>query len=559
MHAVLRLLVSAIILAFSLAVARAAEPADAAGAANPEVAAPAARAAPVRFRNQALFEVDKPIGALSAEQRARAIERRLLDVASRPAALVEQLQVVERDGRSELYAGDVLIKTVTDADAADTGRTRSQLAADQLARVRQALAEDVRDRSATRLLIGAGLSAAATLVLIAVLIGLRRVYRFVHRRVDVLARTWRRSRSLVGLGIISAKDFTSFAGGLAGLVAMALAILAIYIHLQFVFGQFPWTHGLSDQMVDAAWQAAKRVFGGFISYLPNIFNIVIIIILASYALKGLKALFRALENGHLSIEGFYPEWASPTFAIVRFFVIAIATVMVFPYLPGSGSAGFQGVAAFLGLAVSLGGAGAIGNLIAGLVITYMRPFAVGDRVKIADAVGDVVFKNLLVVRLRTIKNVEIAIPNALVLSNHIINFSANAKTDGLILHTSVTIGYDVPWQTVHGLLIDAAKRVEGVLATPEPFVLQTSLDDFYVAYEINAYTDQPNAQASLYSRLHTEIQNVFNENGVEILSPHYGALRDGNAITLPSDHLPKDYKAPAFNLLTKILRPDRPA
>jgi small-conductance mechanosensitive channel len=232
--------------------------------------------------------------------------------------------------------------------------------------------------------------------------------------------------------------------------------------------------------------------------------------------------------------------------------------MVFPYLPGSGSEGFRGVSAFVGLMVSFGAAPAIANLIAGIIITYMRPFKTNDRVKIADATGDILGKDLLVVRMRTIKNVDITIPNALVLANHIINFSSSAKSHGLILNTTITIGYDAPWKRVHALLIEAAKRLEGILPTPEPFVLQTTLDDSYVAYEINAYTDRPNEMASLYSRLNESIQDVFNEAGVEILSPKFAAVRDGNAMAVPESYLPKDYHVPGFTILSRILRSSRP-
>ena len=178
----------------------------------------------------------------------------------------------------------------------------------------------------------------------------------------------------------------------------------------------------------------------------------------------------------------------------------------------------------------------------------MRPFQDGDRVKIADTVGDVVGRTLLVTRIRTIKNVDITIPNSMVLSSHLINFSSVAREHGLILHTSITIGYDAPWKTVHALMIAAAKATTHILEKPEPFVLQTSLDDFYVTYEINAYTDQANKQATIYAELHQNIQDKFNEGGVEIMSPHYANIRDGNQVTIPEQYLPKSYRAPGIRI-----------
>jgi small-conductance mechanosensitive channel len=181
----------------------------------------------------------------------------------------------------------------------------------------------------------------------------------------------------------------------------------------------------------------------------------------------------------------------------------------------------------------------------------MRLFKIGDRVKIGEVFGDVIEKSTLVTRVRTIKNEIISIPNSTVMNSHTINYSSDAPEKGLIVHSTVTIGYDVPWKQMHETLIEAAKRTELIMPEPSPFVLQTSLDDFYVSYQINAYTKEPNKQAIIYSDLHQNIQDVCNENGIEILSPHYRAARDGNMSTIPSGYLPKDYIPPSFNIKSK--------
>jgi small-conductance mechanosensitive channel len=178
----------------------------------------------------------------------------------------------------------------------------------------------------------------------------------------------------------------------------------------------------------------------------------------------------------------------------------------------------------------------------------MRAFRIGDRVRISDTVGDVIEKTLLVTRVRTIKNEDITIPNSMILNSHIVNYSAVIDQSGLILHTGVTIGYDAPWRKVHELLIHAALNTKYILKEPAPFVLQTSLNDFYVSYEINAYTDMPSKMAVIYSELHQNIQDSFNAGGVEIMSPHYSSLRDGNTTTIPEENLPKTYTPPAFRI-----------
>jgi small-conductance mechanosensitive channel len=189
-------------------------------------------------------------------------------------------------------------------------------------------------------------------------------------------------------------------------------------------------------------------------------------------------------------------------------------------------------------------------MVAGLVITYMRPFRVGDVIQLGEFKGEVVEKNLLITRIKTPKNEEITIPNAAVLAGQSINFSVAARAEGLALYTTVTIGYDVPWQKVHDMLVEAAKRTNGVIETKAPFVLQTSLDDFYVSYQLNAFTQKPMEIPAIYSALHAHIQDVFNENGIEIMSPHYRAARDGNTTTVPASYLPTDYAPPAFQINT---------
>ncbi|NTW37575.1 MAG: mechanosensitive ion channel, partial [Syntrophobacteraceae bacterium] len=208
---------------------------------------------------------------------------------------------------------------------------------------------------------------------------------------------------------------------------------------------------------------------------------------------------------------------------------------------GSNSPAFKGVSIFVGVLFSLGSTSAIGNLAAGLSLTYMQAFREGDVVKIGDVTGTVVQRKTMVTRLRTFKNETITMANSAVMSAQITNYSIQAQRSGLILHTTVTIGYDAPWQQVHELLIEAARATSNVLESPAPFVLQTALNDFYVAYQINLYTKVPEKMPRITSELHANIQNKFNEAGVEIMSPHYAQIRDGNRTTIPESYLPPDY------------------
>jgi small-conductance mechanosensitive channel len=206
----------------------------------------------------------------------------------------------------------------------------------------------------------------------------------------------------------------------------------------------------------------------------------------------------------------------------------------------------------MGVLVSLASSSALSNMIAGIVLTYTSAFRVGDRVKLGDAFGDIIETSLLATRVRTIKNEHVTIPNSIALGSAVTNYSRPGKTPGLILHTSVTIGYDVPWRKVHDLLIDAALATPGLRAEPRPFVWQTALNDFYVTYEINAYTDAPRDMIDIYAALHARIQDAFCAAGVEIMSPHYTSLRDGNAVAIPEALRPSGYRAPAFRVLEDV-------
>lgn len=234
-----------------------------------------------------------------------------------------------------------------------------------------------------------------------------------------------------------------------------------------------------------------------------------------------------IAAGKIKIKGFYPDWAGSTYNIIRIILYAFGLVMIFPYLPGSDSDVFKGVSIFLGVLVSLGSSSMIGNLIAGLVITYMRPFKIGDHIKIGETTGDVLEKTPFVTRIKTYRQEIVTIPNSNILSASVINYSTEAhERKGVVFHATVSMGYDVPWRDVHKCLIEAALRSEYILKTPAPFVLQTSLDDFSVSYQLCAYSRNPEKQATIYSQLYSNIQDVFNEHGLDLLLPHYHALID---------------------------------
>lgn len=395
----------------------------------------------------------------------------------------------------------------------------------------------------------AGLLTVVTIVLYR---GLHRLTRFITIRLRQLQGNIIQPVHLKKAELLSSDRIVEILEFGLRLVRLFFTLLLFYFYITILFSLFTFTKTWAGTLFVYITTPLYAVFNSFTNFLPNLFVILVTTFVAFYLMKFTRWIFEQIGNGSIEFPHFYSEWARPTYGIVRLLIIVFVVIIIFPYLPGSGSPAFQNVSLFLGLLLSISSASAVANAIAGVVLTYMRPFKVGDRVRIADTMGDVIEKSILVTRVRTIKNVEITIPNAMVLSSHIINFSTSAQEHGLILNTKVTIGYDVPWRTVHELLIAAATATQGILAQPKPFVLQTALNDFYVEYEINAYTNQPNAMATLYSELYGHIQDIFNEAGVEIMSPHYAAMRDGNQTTIPQDYLPKDYETPSFRLFGNL-------
>jgi len=254
-----------------------------------------------------------------------------------------------------------------------------------------------------------------------------------------------------------------------------------------------------------------------------ILSLTVVVAVQGFAqgLRLLKLYFTALSRGSATLAGFEPEWALPAYRILRTLTVAMALVMAYPYLPGSGSEALQGISVLGGLMLSLGASVAVSNVIAGYFNTFGRVFRVGDMIQIGEVRGEVTFVGLMMTRIRTPKNEEVTIPNSTAMNTHVVNYSTLAKNGGLVLHTEVGIGYEVPWRQVHAMLEEAARRTPDLLTTPPPFILQRRLGDFAVIYELNVHTAAAKGMLQKYSALHQNILDVFNEHGVQIMTPAY--------------------------------------
>ena len=359
------------------------------------------------------------------------------------------------------------------------------------------------------------------------------LYKLVSKKIIGIKDTKLKAVNIQGYELLDKEKQSRVLLFVAKICKWAFIILQLIIFIPAMFSVFPRTRNFSNILFSWILKPLRRIGKEVVDYLPNLITIIIIVFLVQYLIKLLKFLTQQISDGKLKINGFYQDWASPTFHIVRFMLYAFMVAMIYPYLPGSKSGVFQGVSVFVGLIISLGSSTVIGNVIAGFVITYMRPFKIGDRIQLNETTGNVIEKTALVTRIRTPKNEMVTIPNSFIMSSHTTNYSESARDLGLIIHTEVTIGYDTPWRKIHQLLIDSAKATPGVSATPEPFVLETSLNDFYPVYQINAYIKEADKIPAIYSGLFQNIQDKFAAAGVEIMSAHYTAFRNGNESTIP--------------------------
>ena len=492
---------------------------------------------PVVVEGDTLFYLYTKRGGYTPLQRAEMIDAAIMQLGKRFTLHPDSVYIESSDIVTDLMYGNKVIASFTDQDGLWEGRSREQLATDKRKIVVQKLKELKEEHSLWQL-------GKRILYFVLVLAGQYLLFwltgwliRKLKVRIQNLKDTRLKPISIQNYELLDTQRQVNLLIFLSNLLRYVIMLLQLLITIPLLFAIFPQTKGLAYQIFSYIWNPIKNILVGIVDYIPNLFAILIICFAVKYLVRLVHYLSREVEAGRLKFGGFYPDWAMPTYHIIRFLLYAFMIAMIYPYLPGAKSGVFQGISVFIGLIVSLGSSTVIGNVIAGLVITYMRPFKLGDRIQLNDTTGNVIEKTPLVTRIKTPKNEVVTIPNSFIMSSHTVNYSASAREYGLIIHSEVTIGYDVPWRQVHQLLIEAALNTPGVIDDPRPFVLETSLSDWYPVYQINAYIREADKLAQIYSDLHQNIQDRFNEAGIEIMSPHYMAMRDGNESTIPKDDL----------------------
>ena len=492
---------------------------------------------PVVVEGDTLYYLFAKRGGHTPQQRAEMNAAAITELGKRFNLQPDSVYTESSDIVTDLMYGNKVLASFIDQDGLWEGCSRDQLAAAK----RKVIVDKLKVMKDEHSLWQLG---KRILYFILVIIGQYLLFKLttwlfnkLKVRIQLLKDTKLKPISIQEYELLDTQKQVNLLVFLANLLRYAVMLLQLILTVPLLFSIFPQTKDLAYKLFSYIWDPIKSIFLGIVEYVPNLFTIFVIWLAVKYLVRLVHYLASEIQSERLKIGGFYADWAMPTFHIVRFLLYAFMIAMIYPYLPGSKSGVFQGISVFVGLIVSLGSSTVIGNIIAGLVITYMRPFKLGDRIKLNDTTGNVIEKTPLVTRIRTPKNEVVTIPNSFIMSSHTVNFSQSARDYGLIIHSEVSVGYDIPWRKTHQLLVEAALNTPGVVDDPRPFVLETSLQDYYPVYQVNAYIKDANQLAQVYSDLHQNIQDRFNEEGIEIMSPHYIATRDGSETTIPKDDL----------------------
>jgi Small-conductance mechanosensitive channel len=475
--------------------------------------------------NDTLFYIYNKLGSSLAKDRAYNVVSRIHNLYEDDFVKVDSFQIENNEISTDIVYKDLVITSVTELDALLEGKSKEEIAANYLKRIQNSITAERADNSISKLLTRSGLVFLILLVFSILILLINKLKKYGTQRI-LTERTQRiKDIKIKNYVLVTSVQKTRIFINAINILRWALIILIAFIMLPVVFSVFPFTQSWASNLIGLFTKPLKTAVLAIWDYIPNLITVFVILVVMRYAVRFVKYIFTEIDKGKLEINGFHRDFAMPTFTIVRFLLQAFTLVLIFPYLPGANSDIFKGISVFIGVLFSLGSSSAISNIIAGLVITYMRPFRIGDRITIADKTGVVIEKSPLVTRLRTIKNEEITIPNSSVLSGNTVNYSTFSE-DGICFQVELTVGYEEPWQRIHELLLNIPPRIKRVNLNPAPFVLQKKLDDFYVLYELNVYIAKSAEIELAKSEIFQSILDDFLAAGIEMNGPHIFAKAD---------------------------------
>ena len=508
-----------------------------------ESAEPGIETAPVMVDGETYFVLRGSV-SFSAEERAAKVVERIIEAAERNLRGDPKVEIRPSEFGPAIFSEGILVTHVVDADL-QLEQVEEPLLAQKYA---DAIAEATRAYRGgrTEAAIEHGLLKALMLtgVYIVFVFTVLTLQKYGRRRTRVRIEAWSRDLEEQSGQAVSARPFLAlwrlFTTGIVTIVVAS----ATYYYVALVLGGFGRTKTLAAMLLDTVAAPLVGLGQAALGAIPNLLALIVIIIITRYLLQVLRLVFQNIQNGIIKLKGFDREWAWPTYRIVKVVVIIVAVVVAYPYVPGSGTDAFKGITILLGVLMSLGANSMASNMLGGLVVIYKRSINQGDLIKVGDITGYVEHVALLDTHLRSLKNELVSIPNSVLTGNQVINYTRTAGTTGLLLHTTVGIGYEEPQKKVERLLIEAAVETAGVKEKPGPFVLRTALGSHDVAYEINVYMLKDFKPVRVYSELHENILNRFNRAGVQIMTPFYTGDPAEPKIAPPGDDAAKSRRIP---------------
>jgi small-conductance mechanosensitive channel len=482
---------------------------------------------PLIIEDDTLLVVYASLGGDDPVHRVASIERKILQIGKSLKMTTDTMRIFESEYTADIMSGEQVVMRVSDLDGLWQGMSRRELA-EQNMRIIGLEIERLQAEYGLEAKLQ-GLGWAVFLVVVQVVFFILTVRFIRHLRRRIIDGFGGKIKPLVikGYTLLNIHQWKRILLLLARVLQVFLVIVQLFISLPLLFSIFPETEKFTWNMVNYVWSPLRDIALSVIMYFPNIVKIVVIIYVVHWLLRAIRHVADELQAGNLKIDGFYQDWAQPTYHIIRIFVIAFSVVVIWPLLPGSESGVFKGVSIFVAALFSLGSTTTIGNLISGIIITYMRPFLIGDFVRIDGREGVVVEKNAFITRLKDIKGNIVTVPNNSILSQQTVNYSAALRHgEGTIVHSDFTFTYVVPRETIEQYLLEGAARCERLMKDPKPFVLVTALEDFYTRYEINAYTQEAEQLFEVYSELHKHIVDVFREHHLNPTSSHFVSVKE---------------------------------
>ena len=477
--------------------------------------------APVTVDGEILFTV-VGVSAHPAEERAREIALRIVKAAENGSA-APRLHIRQTESGPAVYIHGTHIATVTQVDVDFEGLDAFTLAKtigtkvkSEILAYRERRSESGRADSFVSALIWTAIFLVFSVTL---WFGSRVLIRRADRRiVSWVQRVEDKTGRIGKTNAIASTTRAAF-----WVVTVFVFAIASYYYLIQALNSFPGTRNIAAILLAYFDGPILSIVWLLVAEIPDLLMIAVIFLVTRYLLKVLRLVFENIELGMIQIERFERDWTWPTYWIVKVVVILFAVIIAYPYIPGSETAAFKGITILLGVILSFGSTSVVSNLLSGLFVIYRRGINVGDWIEIKDHMGFVESITLLETQLRTPKNELVSIPNTQLLSSELTNYTRQGDTQGILLHTSVGIGYEEPQRKIEKMLLEAARRTAGFKSKPEPFVLRQELADYAVVYEINAYAESVDALPKLKSTLHGNILDVFNENLVQIMTPSYEA------------------------------------